>query len=39
MIDRKNKIVTSPCYMVDATVSEIAAGADKTIKALISLVK
>jgi enhancing lycopene biosynthesis protein 2 len=36
-IDRKNKVVTCPCYMLDATISEIAAGADKTVKALISL--
>jgi enhancing lycopene biosynthesis protein 2 len=39
LIDSRNKVVTSPCYMVDATVTEIAAGADKTIKALISLAK
>jgi enhancing lycopene biosynthesis protein 2 len=38
-IDRKNKVVTCPCYMVDATISEIAAGTDKVIKALISLIK
>jgi len=36
-IDRKNKVVTCPCYMLDATISEIATGADKTVKALISL--
>ncbi len=36
-IDRKNRIVTSPCYMLDATISEIASGADKTVRALISL--
>lgn len=38
-VDRKNKIVTCPCYMLDATIPEIAAGTDKTVKALISLVK
>lgn len=39
VIDRKNKVVTCPCYMLDATIPEIAAGADKTIKAIISLIK
>jgi len=39
IIDRKNKLVTSPCYMLDATVSDIATGTDKTVKALISLAK
>jgi enhancing lycopene biosynthesis protein 2 len=38
-VDRKNKVVTCPCYMLDATLFEIAAGTDKTVKALISLVK
>lgn len=37
--DTLNKIVTSPCYMLDAEITDIATGADKTIKALISLVK
>ena len=37
--DKKNRIVTSPCYMLDAEITDIAAGADKTIKALISLMK
>jgi enhancing lycopene biosynthesis protein 2 len=39
IIDKINKIVTSPCYMLDAEITDIAKGADKTIKALISLVK
>lgn len=36
-IDRKNRIVTAPCYMLDATVSEIARDADAVIKALMEL--
>lgn len=39
VIDRLNKIVTSPCYMLSASVSDIADGADKTVRALISLAK
>jgi enhancing lycopene biosynthesis protein 2 len=36
-VDRKNKIVTAPCYMLDATISEIAADADAVVKAMIEL--
>ncbi len=37
VVDYKNKIVTSPCYMLDSTVAQIADGADNTIEALLSL--
>jgi enhancing lycopene biosynthesis protein 2 len=39
VIDEKNKLVTSPCYMIDAGITDIEKGADKTVKALISLTK
>jgi enhancing lycopene biosynthesis protein 2 len=39
VIDHKNGIVTSPCYMLDAKITDIEAGAENTIKALMSLVK
>jgi enhancing lycopene biosynthesis protein 2 len=39
VIDKKNRIVTSPCYMLDAEITDIAKGADNTIKALISLIR
>jgi len=39
VVDRKNRLVTSPCYMIDASITDIETGADKTIKALISLMK
>jgi enhancing lycopene biosynthesis protein 2 len=39
IIDKKNKLVTSPCYMIDASITDIEEGADKTIKALISIMK
>ncbi len=38
VIDAKNKIVTTPCYMLDARISELAIGIDKTINALIALI-
>ena len=38
VIDAKNKIVTTPCYMLDARISELAEGIDKLIQQLIQLV-
>lgn len=37
VVDRARKVVTSPCYMLDASVSQIADGADAAVKALIAL--
>lgn len=36
VIDKKNKIFTSPCYMLDANIVQIAEGADNLIKAILS---
>ena len=36
-IDRKNLIVTAPCYMLNATISEIARDAEAVVKALMEL--
>lgn len=36
-VDYKNKIVSSPCYMLCTSISEIAEGADKTVRAMIEL--
>jgi len=33
-VDRKNRIVTAACYMLDATLSEIARDADEVIRAI-----
>lgn len=33
-VDTTNKIVTSPCYMMEATISQIYAGVEKTIEKL-----
>lgn len=36
-IDRKNKIVTNPCYMLDSSLVDIAEGAKNTVSALLEL--
>lgn len=36
-VDSKNLIVTAPCYMLDATLSEIARDAEAVVKALMEL--
>lgn len=38
-VDAKHKVVTTPCYMLDATVSQIALGADNVIKKLVELAR
>ncbi len=37
VIDRHNRVVTTPCYMLDATVDQIAVGAENVIKTILSL--
>lgn len=37
VVDRENLIVTAPCYMLDATLSEIAHDADEVVRALKDL--
>jgi len=37
VVDMKNKLVTSPCYMLDANLVDIAEGAKNTVKALLEL--
>ncbi|MEI6984871.1 MAG: isoprenoid biosynthesis glyoxalase ElbB [Rhodospirillaceae bacterium] len=37
VIDRKLKIATTPCYMLDSSISQIADGADNLIKAILEL--
>jgi enhancing lycopene biosynthesis protein 2 len=39
VIDRENKIVTSPAYMLAGRISEAAEGIEKTVKALIGLIE
>jgi len=35
--DEKYKLVTTPCYMLDATIDQIADGADNLVKAVLAL--
>jgi enhancing lycopene biosynthesis protein 2 len=37
VVDRKNKIVTTACYMLATRISEIAAGAEKLVRALLEM--
>ncbi len=39
VIDQTRKLVTSPCYMLEATVAQIADGADATVAALVALAR
>jgi len=38
VIDRKNKLVTSPAYMLAERISEVAEGIDKCVKEVINLI-
>ncbi|MCI0522631.1 MAG: isoprenoid biosynthesis glyoxalase ElbB, partial [Bacteroidales bacterium] len=38
-VDRKNRIVTAPCYMLNSSLSDIAADADAVVKAIGELLK
>ncbi len=37
VIDDRYKVVTSPCYMLDANILQIAEGADNVVKAMLKL--
>jgi len=37
MVDEKNKIVSTPCYMLNCSIARIAEGADKMIAAMLRL--
>lgn len=38
VIDESNKLVTTPCYMLDARVDQIADGAENLVKAVIDMI-
>lgn len=38
VIDKTNKIITTPCYMLDATIAEIGLGAENLVKAILDLI-
>ncbi len=37
VIDERYKLVTTPCYMLDATISQIAEGAENVVKIILSM--
>lgn len=39
VVDSKHKVVTTPCYMLDATIDQIADGANKLVKAMMELME
>jgi enhancing lycopene biosynthesis protein 2 len=38
VVDEKYKLVTTPCYMLDATISQIADGAENLVKKVLELI-
>ena len=38
ILDTKNKIVTTPCYMLDANIVQIADGAKNIVTSMLSMV-
>lgn len=36
-VDRRNRVATTPCYMLDATIAQVADGADHLVDALLNL--
>lgn len=39
VVDRRHKVVTTPCYMLEARISQIADGADAAIRAVMELIR
>lgn len=38
-VDRKHRVVTTPCYMLDARVDQIGAGAENLVRAMLDMVR
>ncbi|MBC7953437.1 MAG: isoprenoid biosynthesis glyoxalase ElbB [Rhodospirillaceae bacterium] len=38
VVDQAARVVTSPCYMLDATIGQVADGADAVVRALVEMV-
>lgn len=38
VVDKKYKVVTTPCYMLDATIDQIADGAENVVKQILKMV-
>jgi len=39
VVDKINKVVTTPCYMLDANIVQIAEGAENLVKAILDIVE
>ncbi len=39
VVDEENKVVTTPCYMLDATIAQVGNGADNLVKAIMKLLE
>jgi enhancing lycopene biosynthesis protein 2 len=39
VVDTDRGLVTTPCYMLDSTIGQIAEGAENTVKAVLDLIK
>jgi enhancing lycopene biosynthesis protein 2 len=37
-VDEKYKVVTTPCYMLDATIDQIADGAENVVKQILKMI-
>lgn len=37
VFDKKNKIITTPCYMLDASIAQIGEGAENVVKAIMTM--
>lgn len=37
VVDKENKVVTTPCYMLDATIAQIGEGAENVVKAILEM--
>jgi enhancing lycopene biosynthesis protein 2 len=38
VVDKKNKVITSPAYMLAGSISEAAEGIEKTVKELMKMI-
>lgn len=39
VVDKQNKIVSTPCYMLDATITQVATGAENAVNELIKMME
>ena len=38
VVDKKYKVVTTPCYMLDASIDQIGEGAENVVDAILKLI-